>query len=366
MVRRVGQVAVSVALLASACSGGDDTATDEAQAPRTEIPFGLQRCPDEFETITADPDAYRDEPVYVGNEQPRGQIQRWARNQPGFQEVWIDRDHNGWLVVGFTEQADRRQAELERQFPDVGVVAVEVPASREELRALHEQARDASDRAGIEASSSYDVPYGVVAIYPGVLSEERLASLASFADDRLCVAGLDPADAPTEGPQPEGGDGWRLLGEHQGGPPGRTGVATTRAQYEAIWAESDLDGDPPEVDFEIEIVVWFGAVYGSGCQIRLDDIVFDATASLVSPDLVAPDEPLGCHSDANPHSFVVAVQRAALPSGPFVVALVAADEADHSPEARTAVAVDLTRPGSTATDAEIGPDEETLAAAREH
>ena len=62
---------------------------------------GFPRCED-VPPITAPADWYRDSPIYVGNEMPIEAIQQWASGQPGFQELWIDRQHHGWITVGFT------------------------------------------------------------------------------------------------------------------------------------------------------------------------------------------------------------------------------------------------------------------------
>lgn len=79
----------------------------------------------------------------------------------------------------------------------------------------------------------------------------------------------DPRGHPTGG-----GEDWRLLGAQDGaGASSRTGVATTPEQLESLWAESGLPGEIPAVDFESEIAIWFGAVYGSSCSIRLDGVV---------------------------------------------------------------------------------------------
>ncbi|NLF03924.1 MAG: hypothetical protein GX593_02785, partial [Actinomycetales bacterium] len=56
---------------------------------------------------------------------------------------------------------------------------------------------------------------------------------------------------------------------------------------------------------------------------------------------------------ANPHAYVVAVERSLLPEGPFHVQLDADDPPWGAPEERTHVDVDLRAPGSEATDAQI-------------
>ncbi|WP_152188596.1 hypothetical protein [Georgenia satyanarayanai] len=164
-----------------------------------------------------------------------------------------------------------------------------------------------------------------------------------------------PAARGGTGPaQVTAGEGWRLLGEGLTGEPYRTGVATTDGQLRSLWRSAGLAGDPAEVEWEREVAVWFGAVYGTGCPVRLDGVV--VADDLVHGDIVVPGEPDACHDDANPHAFVVAVSRDLLPDGPFRVQLAARDPYPGEPEERTLVEVALTAPGSTAADEQIRPD----------
>jgi len=195
-------------------------------------------------------------------------------------------------------------------------------------------------------------------------SGDRLADhqLLDLLDERLCVEGVDAADAVVDGPQPTEGDGWRLLGTQRTGFTYRTGVATTTDQYEALWRLSGISAEAPTVDFGTEIVVWFGAVYGSNCEIRLDDvIIIDTERQLVFGDFVIPGNPMECNSDANPEAYVVAIERTLLPPAPFDVQLGERDPPKGVPEERTVVKIDLRGPGSTATDDELGLDPELFA-----
>ncbi len=312
-----------------------------------ELGFGLQRCDPEAPWLAADPSFYRDEPIYVGNEQPIEQVRAWAVGQPGFEDIWVDRAHNGWISVGFSDDAAARQAELEAEFPGVGVVAVQVTATDRELQALRDQVEDA-----LGGSSSWGVGHGVhrgmVEVSVSVLDQDTLVRLAPLAGPMLCVSGADPADAIVDGPQPTGGDGWRLLGTDRTGPAYRTGVATTLEQYGDLWAEAGLTGQSPAVDFETEIVIWFGAVYGSSCPVRLDDVAVDTEHRVVYGGFVMPGNPTVCTGDANPEAYVVALARDRLPEAPFAVQLDAEDPPAGAPEERTTVLADLRPPGSTA------------------
>ncbi len=173
------------------------------------------------------------------------------------------------------------------------------------------------------------------------------------------AGGTDPAG--TE--QPTAGEGWRLLGEGLTGEPYRTGVATTDDQLDALWRSAGLDGEPAEVDWEGEVAVWFGAVYGTGCPVRLDGVV--VVEDLLHAELTLPGAPAACPDDANPHAFVVAVAREVLPDGPFHIQLEARDPYPGVPEERTVVDVGLGSPGSTVSDDDVhtappGPQEPPL------
>lgn len=96
------------------------------------------------------------------------------------------------------------------------------------------------------------------------------------------------------------------------------------------------------------------------CPVRLDGVVVGGTTlhgQIVVPGSV-PDS--ARTADANPHSFVVAVERSLLPAGPFVVQLNATDPPVGAPMEGTAVDVDLSGPGSTASAAPPRPGRRPL------
>ncbi len=322
--------------------------------PATLIP----RC-DDVRKVYADPALYRDRPVYVGNEMPVEEVRAWASGQPGYQEIWVDRDHLGWITVAFNEGAAERQADLQREFPGVGVVAVEVDWTTAELEALQRRVVDELGTFLDSYSAGIPTPKGVVSIGLPVLSEENVAEVERrFAGERVCVEGRDPATLPEPGPQPPAGDGWRLLvDEPTGTDVYRTGIAYDDASYAALWAEIGLGGDPPPADFQTEVVIWFGAVKSGSCpDVRLDDVVVDDGTATVHAEIVLTKAYAGCTSDANPHTYVVAVDRTRLPAGPFRIQLDADDPPRGAPAERTLVRADLSRPGAVAAPGEVGPD----------
>ena len=297
--------------------------------------------------IEASPILYRATPIYVGNEMPAEAVAAWAAGKPGFEELWIDRDHNGWVTVAFSRDAAARQVELAAAFPDDGVVAVQVPWTMDELEQL--QRRVVAEGQPLVVGSSIDVMHGVVTVNGGVLKADVVHELESrFAGTRICIEGIEPADAPAEGPQQSAGESWRLLAdEDEVGGPYRTGIAADAAALGRLWAEIGLVTPLPTVDFEREVVVWFGAVHGSSCpRLRLDDVRYDAGRGVLHS--VITSFTLGaCTADAIGHAYVVAIKRSMLPAGPFVIQL----QADQPPQGvldsePTIVSADLSVPGS--------------------
>ena len=359
--RRTGLVMLMAAALAlGACRAipGNTPSTPDESLSSSSGPriSSIPRC-DEVSLISAPADRYRDSPLYVANEMPVEEIQAWARDKPAFEELWIDRDHLGWITLAFSADADARQAELEEAFPDVGVVAVEVDWTLAELEAL--QGRVSEELRELEVSSGIMVQQGVVSIGIGVLTAERVAMVEErFGDDRVCIEGIDPAEAPAAGPQQPAGDGWRLLADEAGaGQPYRTGIAFDEPSYERLWRESGVSADRPAVDFQSSVVIWFGAVFGSSCpDLRLDDVVVDHERAIVYAEIVLVDPPSICTADANPRAYLVEFERDRLPSGPFFIQLRAEDPPGGVPEERTIVEVDLSAPGAVARPDQVHPD----------
>jgi hypothetical protein len=353
-------VAMCLVLLASACRalpGATGGAEGSGSPSIPGVGAAIPSC-DAVARVSAPAERYRDAPIYVANEQPTDQILAWASDKPGFEELWIDRDHLGWITVAFSSGGAERQADLERLFPGVGVVAVQVDWTMAELEQLQ---RRIGEELGplFEPSSWISVQQGVVGINVGVLTTERLAAIEErFAGEPICVDGADPANAPVAGPQAPEGDGWRLLADEQGvGHPYRTGIATSGESYRQLWAEIGLPGSPPDVNFDSEVVIWFGAVYGSSCpNLRLDDVVVDRERDIVHAEIVLVDTPSACTADANPRAYVVALERSKLPAGPFAIQLGANDPPRGVPEERTLVDVDLSQPGAVAGPGDVHGD----------
>ncbi len=342
--RRV-HIAASIVLLAGVIASPAAAQSPPASPGPSPASSAVALCADVPDVdLSAAP--FRDSPIYIGNDQPTEELRGWASQQPGFEELWIDRDHLGWVVLAFSEDAAARQADLEREFPDVGAVAVGVDWTRAELEALERTA--VSGSGGLVLGSSTDIIKGVVELFIGPLEPERVAEVERrFAGKRVCIDGVDPSTLPSPGPQPQAGDGWRLLGHRKVGAPYRTGIAADRPSFKALWRRIGMPGRAPVVDFEREVAVWFGAVYGSSCpRLRMDDVVVDADAAIIHPTLVTLDALGGCTDDANGHAFVVALERDRLPAPPFRIQLSADDPPLGATKEITVVDADLRVPGS--------------------
>jgi hypothetical protein len=354
--RSIAALLAFIAIVAACAAPGPDPSVPPDGVVPAPVGAGIPRCED-VPTISAPADAYRDSPVYVGNEMPVEAVRAWAVRQPGYADIWIDRDHNGWITVAFSQDAAARQADLEREFPGVGVVAVQVDRSNAELEALQRRVHEVlpPDVAG---GSAVLTTQGVVMIGAGVLTPARIAIIESqFAGQPVCLEGSDPADVPAPGPQQPAGDGWRLLATEPTGQPYRTGIAWDAAALAELWAQAGISADVPPVDFQTEVVIWFGAVVSGSCpDVRLDDVVIDGGRRLIHAEIVLVDPPMACTSDANPRAYLVAVPRSRLPAPTFAIQLTADGPPGGAPEERTLVEADLRVPGSVAEPGQVHGD----------
>lgn len=363
MSMRRAKAVIAVVVLA-ACGGGQvpsevvtTSAPPATTAPSDGVVASTFPSCSEIPQIYAPEEAYGGSPMYFANEMPTEQVREWASAQPGFETIWLDREHNGWITVAFSEDAAARQTDLETVFPDVGVVAVQVDWTLAELDNLQQKVTGflsgLLDSFGVGRGD----PKGVVEITVGVLDNDVRAEIESeFGGERVCLDALDPSTLPVPGPQPESGDGWRLLFDRAGvGAFYGTGIASDAESLAQLWELVGIEDPLPVVDFQKEVVIWFGAVYGISCpNIRLDDVAVDGP--LVHAVIVLPDPPVSCTDDANPHAYVVAVERSKLPVGPFWIQLSAEAAPAGFPEARTLVDADLSEPGAVAGPDQVRPD----------
>ena len=110
--RRTGALIVIVALTLAACGS---PSTSGPAGGTTSGYAGFPTCVD-APTITADAALYRDEPRYGNATELVDAVMAWASALTGFEELWLDRDHHGWVTVGF-HGADRDIPPFRSRWP---------------------------------------------------------------------------------------------------------------------------------------------------------------------------------------------------------------------------------------------------------
>lgn len=305
-------------------------------------------------------------------------LQRYARDHPDtYGGLWLD-EETGVATIAFTDEPRQRRTAIQDHITStLRRQGLDLPEEQLPFEVVHVTAtnRELLDgyfaAAELIAEAGHDPGGGVKddrnrsyvqlfrPITPAQLEEiERLLTAAENLDlQKICidVVVMDhPPDTIHTGPQPAAGEGWRLLAVEGTGPSNpHTGVATTPHQYQTVWARSGVTANRPDVDFDREIVIWFGTIHSGSCDIRMDDVVVEHDAAIVHGHFVMPGSPTVCTSDANPKAHLVAVDREILPDGPFAVQV---DASVRLPTERTLVGVDLSAPASTAADEQIGLD----------
>src|SRR5690606_21585289 len=212
VVKRLLVMASVLALFACGTPAGEvGSSAGTSTTLQTAVPTSFPSCADVPFTRAAD-DHYSVTPLYIANEMPIDEVRSWAEFQPGFEELWIDRERNGWLTLGFTEGVADAQAAVSREFPGVGVVVVEVPFTLQELMDLHGGIREVLLEETENFASGISVHKGVVEMNVAILTDEiRQVMEEHFVGEPICLDGGDASDYPEPAPQPLEGDGWRIL-----------------------------------------------------------------------------------------------------------------------------------------------------------
>lgn len=314
---RIASLVVAMALLAG-CAGSDPVA-GEPEPVTVPTGDGVPTC-DEIAWFTGPEDLYADTPVYVGNEMPIETVTAYANGMDGFAQAWIDREHNGWINVGFVDvDLDAAQAELDEAFPNDGVVAVGLPFTESELEEIRRRVAAALP-VEFDASNFHPL-HGRVEVWVGTLTEENVELVGQLVgDEPVCVSGRDPATTPEPGPQPEGGEGWTYLGEFDVGLGAEVPVAVAgnANAYAVLWSGLGGGAEPPAVDFDDSVVVAVETGYSGSCpETRLDEIAIDDSAVELVINTITDE--MACTDDYNPRVYVVELDRAVLPEPPFTV-----------------------------------------------
>ena len=327
--RRLAPLLALVPVLALAACGGTtprdaapSPATPQSTPPAEPAAVAIGPCTPAPEpaggVADASAEAFQEHAVEVA-----AAVERYGqKHRDSFAGLWIDWSFHG-ITAAFTGAPEEHEAALqELATTEVPVRAVKVRHTYAELEQVQRQLEN--DELGvIPYASAIDVMRNRVELTLGVLDKKTRAALGErFSGDVLCVDGPAPDNLVPEGPQPQRGPAWRLLANEPGvGTVWDTTAAFDQEGYRELWRMLGLDGEPPAVDFEHEIVLHFGpAVSGSCSNIRLDGLRIEN--DLVLPQIVQPGvQPPACTADANPHTYLLAVERSALPAPPFRVQL---------------------------------------------
>ena len=123
------------------------------------------------------------------------------------------------------------------------------------------------------------------------------------------------------------GEGWRLLAKetvHDFEHAYVVDAATDLDGYRDLWRDIGFVGARPGANMDAEVVVSFAHGIGSSCpELRLDGVVIDGSEvySVASDPIVdAYGSPRACTADlVGAVTFVVAIDRAALPANGFTL-----------------------------------------------
>ncbi len=344
--------------------GADDghPASERADSPDPLMAqLGFDRCSRSTGLVSADPSFYRDEPVHLG-EQPPEALVDWAKRQPGFEEIWIDGDHNNWFVLGFSEgDITRLQSAVEAEFPATGAAVASVSTTNAYLDRLSAEVIELLNAAGEQSYSvGGSVASGIVSVDIGVLDVETVQALEPVAGEPICLTGADPRTVNPDRPQALTGDGWRLLGTVENGRESPNLYTSQDDLDQMNWATSTSE---VSVDFETEVAIRFGlSLPCTSQQLRFTDVVVQVDPAVVYAEtvLVGPP-PADCDTALRIRSYVVAVSRDRLPAGPFFLQLYRTKPRAGSYGQRILVDTDLTVPGALATPGDIKPNPDKVA-----
>jgi len=119
------------------------------------------------------------------------------------------------------------------------------------------------------------------------------------------------------------GRDWELLADQvSGGDPATIEVVTNQEEFVALWLQRYPTRAGPEISINDPIFVFFNILVDAGCpEATIDAIMFDQTQRLVYGEFTRPPRPLGCGDVGGSHSFIVAINRGALPRGRLMLRL---------------------------------------------
>jgi hypothetical protein len=188
------------ALVATACSGGDDDSP--SGATRVTLPGELPVVPDtrasELAVPLCDdlPDP-ADSLDWSGAQFSDVAFPTRTRDAlilalefPYVADVWGGTGlREGWIVVGVTGGAVELQTLLDGSYPGARVLAMPLDWTVTELEVLAGEVDVATDDLQLASPAIVSMSRGLVRVQLGTITAERAATLDAFADRRVCIDG---------------------------------------------------------------------------------------------------------------------------------------------------------------------------------
>jgi hypothetical protein len=334
---RLAAIASAVLVVAVSCQAAT-TPTPRASPPAIADP-SVSPSPSESER-PCDPElpraALAEEEGLLPAEQPFwdrgviGELHKYGNaHLDEFGYVWFDPNTNR-LFAGFTRNVSRHAAAIAQLVRDP-VNVVEVPATESQLETL--QDRVTSDSAfmasiGFRLYTASPDRYRFGVHLTGSACHRDAVIAAFRARYGPLVRATVYAKPGPEPPQPRAGEGWRLLADL---PEVGRGYGVTYADNEGGYQRlinAMGVANPPAVALDRELVVAFttsggGKNRGECGWVTLTDVTFDRRGGAVTGTIEHPLPPgIGCDTMFVPHTFLVAVDRKALPERPFFLRMI--------------------------------------------
>ncbi len=289
------------------------TSTPSTTTPAVEVNYSV--CDYDAPWPSAPDDWYRDTPVYVGNNSPTDEVRRFVSSIPGFVDVWIDRDHLGWVSAGFVgADVEAIQVKLEEEFPEGGVVAVELAYTASELEEMAAEIHSQLPE-GMYALNTHEI-WGRIEVFVGLLTPENVALVEEIGGDYpYCIEGLDPVQFD-QSPQADRGDGWVFLGVSDTYIGDVPAAYTDQTAFESAWDDLEVGEPAPSVDFNESLAVFFQIGYSGSCpDTRFRGVILEGDRLM--PDVAHVTIAQMCTSDYNSRVYAVGLDRDSLPAPPF-------------------------------------------------
>lgn len=110
--------------------------------------------------------------------------------------------------------------------------------------------------------------------------------------------------------------------------PFKVALIDNSAEFDAVWGPTSHEAPPPAIDFTTDVAIYLGMAGSSSCPETFQHLVVDeASAHVYGVWAIDTGVDAGngfgraCTADLAPQGIVLAVSRAALPTGEFLLTL---------------------------------------------